>query len=176
MLRVLMCIALFASAPVFAADSAKTTPKMDKMDKMGKMDGKMDKMAATGKKSLFDRLGGHDAITAVVEKFVAKAAADPKVNFLRAGKVPADRFAGLNIEQLKKHLVDFISKATGGPDAYTGRDMKSSHQGMKITDAEFTALAGDLATTLDEFKVPAAEKNELMKIAASTKKDIVETK
>lgn len=126
---------------------------------------------APAKKPLFERLGGTPAITAVVDSFVNTAAANPKVNFLRNGK-----FKGLNVAHLKSQLVDFISMATGGPNKYQGRDMKNAHAGMKITAAEFNALAGDLSATLDKFKVPAAEKNELMAIAASTQKDIVEVK
>lgn len=126
---------------------------------------------AAPKKSLYTRLGGKPAITAVVDSFVNTAAGNPKVNFFRNGTIK-----NLNVPHLKKQLVDFISMATGGPQAYKGRDMKSSHAGMKITSDEFNAIAGDLAATLDKFKVPAAEKNELMKIAASTAPAIVEVK
>jgi hemoglobin len=125
--------------------------------------------AAATPKSLFVRLGGAPAITAVVDSFVNTAAGDAKVNFLRNGK-----YKGLDVSHLKAQLTAFITMATGGPNNYKGRDMKSSHAGMKITSAEFGALAGDLAATLDKFKVPKTEKDELMAIAASTQKDIVE--
>jgi hemoglobin len=64
--------------------------------------------------------------------------------------------------------------ATGGPNKYEGRAMKPTHAGMGITEAEFRALAGDLIASLDKFKVPQKEKDELITIVASTKKDIVE--
>ncbi len=124
---------------------------------------------ATTKKSLFERLGGQPAITAVVDSFVNTTAVNPKVNFFRDGK-----YKGLDVVHLKKQVTAFIVQATGGPSEYKGRDMKTAHVGMKITAAEFGAIAGDLAATLDKFKVPKAEKDELMAIAASTQKDIVE--
>jgi hemoglobin len=76
---------------------------------------------------------------------------------------------------LKKHLVDMIGAASGGPQKYTGRDMKTAHAGMKITDAEFDALAADLIESLNKFKVPEAEQKELLGVVGSTRKDIVET-
>lgn len=122
-------------------------------------------------KSLYERLGGKPAITAVVEDFVGRAAGNPKVNFLRDGK-----FAHIDVARLKMLLVDFVCQATSGPERYTGRNMKEAHKGMKITNAEFDALAADLAASLDKFKVPAKEKNELLAIVASTRGDIVEKK
>jgi len=122
-------------------------------------------------KSLYERLGGEPAITAVVEDFVGRAAADPKVNFFRDGK-----YKGIDVPRLKRQIVEFIGQATGGPQKYTGRDMKQTHKGMKITNAEFDAIAADLAASLDKFKVPAKEKNELLTIVGTTRKDIVEAK
>lgn len=116
------------------------------------------------KPSLYQRLGGKPAITAVVDDFIANVAADKRIN---------GRFANANIPRLKGHLVNQICAGTGGPCSYTGRDMKSAHAGMNITDGEFTALVEDLITSLDKFKVPAAEKNELLGILASMKQDIV---
>ena len=124
----------------------------------------------TKKMTLFDRLGGAPAITAVVDSFVNTTAASPKVNFFRDGK-----YKGLDVVHLKKQITAFIIQVTGGPSEYKGRDMKTAHTGMKITADEFNAIAGDLAATLDKFKVPKTEKDELMAIAASTQKDIVET-
>jgi len=117
-----------------------------------------DKMAA--KKSLYDRLGGKPAITAVVDDFIGNVAGDPRIN---------QRFAGTNVPRLKSMLVDQICEASGGPCKYTGRDMKSAHTGMRITDAEFTALVEDLVKSLDKFKVPAPEKNELLGALAGMK-------
>lgn len=162
-MRLILCAVLAFGATAFAADKKvikKTTTTT----------------TTTGAKPLYERLGGETAIRAVVEDFVGRASTNPKVNFLRQGKVDANRFANLDVNQLKERLVEFLSKATGGPDKYAGRDMKTTHAGMKITEAEFGALAGDLAASLDKFNVPKKEKDELMAIAASTKKDIVEAK
>ncbi len=126
-------------------------------------------------KPLFDRLGGEAAITAVVDKFVNRAAANPAVNFTRQGQPRTWDANSENVVILKKRLVQFISIATGAQDVtYEGKDMVEAHKGMKIANAEFDALAGDLAATLDEFNVPEKEKNELMNIAGSTRGSIVE--
>jgi hemoglobin len=115
--------------------------------------------------SLYERLGGKPAITAVVEDFVGRVAADNRIN---------GRFANANIPRLKMMLVDQICAASGGPCTYTGRDMKSAHAGMGITGAEFDALVGDLVATLNSFKVPEHEKSELLGALGPMKKDITE--
>ena len=125
------------------------------------------------KKALWDRLGGEAAVKAVVHDFVLAAAEDKKVNFTRDGKVKLD---AKGVEHLEKMLVEFVSSATGGPLKYTGKSMKESHKGMAITDDEFDALAGVLVATLKKYKVPQAEIDELVKIVASTRPDIVEKK
>lgn len=130
----------------------------------GMQDEKMMKDESMGKKSLYDRLGGKPAITAVVEDFVGNVAADSRINA---------RFANTNIPRLKTLLVEQVCEATGGPCKYTGRDMKSAHAGMNITDAEFGALVGDLVKSLDKFKVPDQEKNELLGALGGMKGQIV---
>jgi len=114
--------------------------------------------------SLYDRLGGKPAITAVVDDFVGNVAADSRIN---------GYFARANVPHLKAMLVDQICEASGGPCKYTGRDMKSAHAGMGIGDPQFNALVEDLVKTLDKFKVPAREKNELLAALGSMKGDIV---
>jgi hemoglobin len=116
------------------------------------------------KPALYDRLGGKQAIQTVVDDFIANVAADNRINGF---------FANTNIPRLKGLLVDQICEATGGPCKYTGRSMKATHTGMKITDAQFNALVEDLVKSLDKFKVPAAEKNELLRALAGMKGDIV---
>ena len=115
-------------------------------------------------KSLYDRLGGKPAITAVVDDFVGNVAADGRIN---------QRFANANIPRLKTMLVDQICEATGGPCKYMGHSMVDSHRGMNIRDAEFTALVEDLVKSLDKFKVPAQEKNELLTALGGMKPQIV---
>jgi len=121
---------------------------------------------APAKKSLYDRLGGKDAITKVVEEFTKNVAADKEINA---------RFAKTDIKKLNASLVDQICEATGGPCKYKGKNMKDAHKGMKITEKEFTALVGDLVKALDKFKVPKAEKDELLGALGGMKGDIVET-
>jgi hemoglobin len=106
--------------------------------------------------TLYEQLGGEKAITLVVNDFVDRAAADPAVNFARkdiqgyAAWNPTPE----NIAKLKKHLVQFICHATGGPQEYEGRDMKTVHAGMQITDAQFYELTKDLAISLQNYNVP----------------------
>lgn len=119
----------------------------------------------TAQQSLYDRLGGKNSISAVVDQFVANVAADSRIN---------GRFATTDIPKLKGHLVDQVCSATGGPCAYKGHDMKTTHAGMKISNAEFGALVEDLVKALDTFKVPAQEKSELLGLLGPMKKDIVE--
>ena len=129
------------------------------------------------KKSLYERLGGETAIKAVVDDFVGRLAENPKVNITRKGSGRTEwKATPENVDRVKKLLVEQICSATGGPQKYTGRDMKTVHAGMNISDAEFDAAGADLKTTLDKFKVPQAEQDELMKIIVSTRGDIVERK
>jgi hemoglobin len=125
--------------------------------------------ASTGKmmseKSLYDRLGGKPAITAVVDDFVGRVAADSRIN---------GKFATANIPRLKTMLTEQICQASGGPCTYTGRDMKTAHAGMGISSEEFDALVGDLVAALNKFKVGEQEKNELLAALGPMKKDIVE--
>lgn len=127
-------------------------------------------------KTLYERLGGEKAIEAVVDDFVGRAAANPKVNITRKGTPMEWKATPENVAAVKKHLVMLVGMLTGGPQKYQGRDMKTAHKGMMITDAEFDAIAGDLKATLDKFNVPAKEQDELLKIVGSTRGDIVEKK
>ncbi len=115
--------------------------------------------------SLYDRLGGTPAITAVVDDFVRRVAKDDRMN---------GRFANANIPRLKMKLVEQICSASGGPCTYTGRDMKTTHAGMGISKAEFESLVEDLVTTLDKFHVGQREKNELLGVLGPMQSDIVE--
>jgi hemoglobin len=114
--------------------------------------------------SLYDRLGGKSAITAVVDDFISNVAVDPKIN---------GRFANANIPHLKQLLVEQICAGAGGPCTYSGRDMETAHRGMNIRDDEFNALVGDLVKSLDKFKVPDQEKGELLALLGPAKPQIV---
>jgi hemoglobin len=118
-------------------------------------------------KSLYDRLGGKQALVAVVETFVGNVGADKRIN---------GYFASTDLTKLKMNLVNQICEATGGPCRYTGRSMKLTHAGMGVTDAAFGALVEDLVGALDQHKVGKADKDELLAILGPMKGDIVEKK
>lgn len=115
-------------------------------------------------RSLYERLGGSEAIAAVVDDFVARCAGDSRIN---------GKFARTDIPRLKRMLIDQVTAATGGPTAYAGRSMHDTHEGMGVTAGEFEALVDDLIATLDHFSVPAAEQQELVTILAPLRGDIV---
>jgi len=121
--------------------------------------------AAAQSRSLYERLGGYDAIQAVVDRTIKNIAADRRINRF---------FAGANIPRLRRMLADQICVASGGPCVYAGRDMKSAHAGMGIRSSHFNALVDDLGRALKKFKVPRREQRELVALLAPTKKDIVE--
>jgi hemoglobin len=114
--------------------------------------------------SLYDRLGGKPAITVVVDDFVGNVLTD---DLIKA------RFAATDGPSFKAKLVDQICEASGGPCKYTGKSMKESHAGMKISDAEFTALVGDLKKALDKNKVGAREQTDLLTALGGMHDDIV---
>src|SRR5579872_5191044 len=107
-------------------------------------------------KSLYDRLGGKKAITAVVDEFVGRVAADMRINafFAATAGDPA------RLKKFKGNLVDQICEASGGPCKYMGKDMKTAHMGMGVSSADFDALVGDLVGALDKFKVGQHEKDQ----------------
>ncbi len=115
-------------------------------------------------KSLYERLGGQPAIVAVVDDFVGNVAKDKRINGF---------FAKADIPNLKTRLVEQICAGTGGPCAYRGRDMKTTHAGMGVRSRYFNALVQDLQKTLKKFKVPRKEQGELLAILGPMKKDIV---
>jgi hemoglobin len=115
--------------------------------------------------SLYERLGGLEAITSVVDAFVARCAGDDRIN---------RKFERSDVPRLKQMLVDQVCEATGGPCTYTGRDMRQTHDGMGVTAGEFDALVEDLVLTLGEFDVPRAEQEELLGLLAPMRDDIVE--
>ena len=120
-------------------------------------------------KTLYDRLGGKKAITAVVDEFVGRVAADTRINrYFAAAAGDSKRLAAF-----KMNLVDQICQASGGPCKYMGKDMKTAHAGMGITSADFDALVQDLVGALDKFKVGEKEKGELLGALGPMKADIV---
>ena len=115
--------------------------------------------------SLYERLGGINAITAVVENFRDRVAGDTRIN---------QKFAQTDLGRLRKMLIDQICEAAGGPCRYTGRSMKDAHKGMKVTSGEFDALVQDFVVTLNHFKVGKKEQDEVLGVLGPLKTDIVE--
>jgi hemoglobin len=115
---------------------------------------------ADTQRSLFDRLGGKPAISAVVGEAIRNITVDPRIN---------QRFASANAPNLNRNLVEFLCERSGGPCKYTGLDMSAAHERMFIRDDEFDALVDDLVKALDKFKVPAAEKNEILTMLGHTR-------
>jgi hemoglobin len=140
--------------------------------------------AVEGKLSLYDRLGGEQGITKIVDDFIPRALQDPRVNWQRKGvkrggfslsrNQPVSWSANsTNVAQLKKHFVQFFSLASGGPARYEGKEMKSAHASMHISNAEFDAAVGDLKASLDKLQIPNKEQKELLAIVESTRPQIV---
>ena len=115
--------------------------------------------------SLYERVGGLDAITAVVDSFAARCAGDDRIN---------QKLARTDIPRLKKMLVDQVCEGAGGPCVYTGRTMRETHDGMGVTAGEFDALVEDLVATLNEFEVAKAEQEELLGLLGPMRDAIVE--
>jgi hemoglobin len=117
--------------------------------------------------SLYTRLGGYDALAAVTDDFIGRLASDPQLGRF---------FKGLSTDSQKRvrqHVVDFLCSATGGPCIYTGRDMKTAHTGLGITEEDWTNSVKALVATLDKFKVPEKEKGEVLAAISGLKGDIV---
>ncbi len=116
-------------------------------------------------RSLYDRLGGLDAITAVVNDFRDRVAKDERIN---------QKFVKTDLVRLTKMLIDQVCEAAGGPCQYTGRSMKEAHAGMGVTSGEFEALVEDLVASLNHFKVGKREQDEILGVLGPLRGDIVE--
>jgi hemoglobin len=144
--------------------------------------------AVEERKTLYERLGGEAGLATIVDDFIARVLQDPRVNWARRGVRESGFFSTFRradpeavhweanpqqIARLKRHFVQFLSLATGGPPQYDGQEMKQSHAGMQITNPEFDAAIGDLKATLDRLHVADREQKELLAIMESTRPQIV---
>ena len=119
--------------------------------------------------SLYTRLGGYDAIAAVVDDLLPRLRSDELLS--RFWTSPRS----VNTHNRERQLaVDFIAAAAGGPTIYLGRDMKMSHKGMGITKADYTAFMGCLGATMDKFEVSEPERSEVVAFVTSLEPEIVE--
>ena len=118
--------------------------------------------------TLYARLGGYDAIAAVVDNLLPRLTSDPEL-----GRFWKHRGED-GVRRERQLLIDFLCASAGGPLYYVGRDMKTSHRGMGISEEDWGAFIGHLEATLDNFHVPPKERAEVLAFAESTKRDIVE--
>jgi hemoglobin len=119
--------------------------------------------------TLYDRLGGVEAISLVVDKFLTNVASDNAIN----GRFGATVANQSRLQLLRNNLIDQICAGAGGPCQYKGKTMLEVHTGMNITTAEFNALVGDLVAALDFYQVPEKEKTELLAVLGPMQADIV---
>ena len=118
--------------------------------------------------TLYHRLGGYDAIAAVADDLLPRLTGDPQLARFWKHR-PAD-----SVKREKQLLIDFLCASAGGPLDYVGRDMKTSHKGMRIDESDWRTFIDHLEATLDSFKVPAEERAAVLGFVDSTKADIVE--
>jgi truncated hemoglobin YjbI len=121
--------------------------------------------------TLWDRLGGEKGVAKVVDDLVEVAGKDPKVDFTRAGKFQPSKE---DLAKFKRQMVEWVSSKTGGPLKYSGESMKKAHEGMRITDAQFDALAADLKSVLEKDGVKGEDQKAILGAVEATRKDIVE--
>jgi hemoglobin len=117
--------------------------------------------------TLYARLGGYDAIVAVVDNLLPRLTADPGL-----GRFWKHRGED-GVRRERQLLIDFLCASAGGPLYYVGRDMKTSHRGMGISDGDWQAFVGHVEATLDAFRVPSAERAEVLGFIDSTKRDVM---
>ena len=124
--------------------------------------------AGAQEKSLYQRLGGYDAIAAVTDEFIGRLASDEQEKRFFIGFSTDSKMC---IRQL---IVDLICKSTGGPCLYSGRDMKTAHAGAGITKSDWDRTLKIFGEVLNKFKVPDKEQQEIAALLTPLEKDIVE--
>lgn len=126
-------------------------------------------METTSQKSLYDRLGGAEGISALVDDIVDNHMSNPgiKTRFLSMKDDPE------KMAKAKKHTRQFLGMGTGGPETYEGLDMPTAHRGMNVSEAEYMHVLDDILAALDKNNVGQQEKNEVLAISYSLKEQIV---
>ena len=127
-------------------------------------------MASQNQPSLYERLGGVYSIATVVDYFIDRIMVDPRLN---ANPQVDEAHHRVSPPGFKYLVTEMVCEATGGPQKYSGRTMRDSHRHLQITAEEWEAFLDDFQQTLDKFKVPQAEQEELKEIVDSTREDIV---
>ena len=119
-------------------------------------------------KTLYDRLGGYDGIAKVVDDFIGRLVADKQFEKFFIGQSTDSK------KKIRNHVIEQFCVAAGGTCVYTGRDMKTTHAGLGITEADWNAGANHLIAALDKYKVDEKSKAEVVAFVSTLKKDIVE--
>jgi hemoglobin len=127
-------------------------------------------MAAQNQPSLYERLGGVYSIATVVDDFIDRIMVDSRLN---ANPRVDEAHHRVSPPGFKYLVTEMVCEATGGPQKYSGRSMRSSHQHLQITALEWEAFLDDFQQTMDKFGVPRTEQKELKAIIDSTREDIV---
>ena len=127
-------------------------------------------MAGQNQPSLYERLEGVYSIATVVDAFIDRIMVDPRLNANPRVDKAHHRVSPPGFKYL---VTEMVCEATGGPQKYSGRSMRDSHEYLQITAAEWEAFLDDFQQTLDKFGVPRAEQEELKAIVDSTRGDIV---
>lgn len=167
------------------ADQRAETRVSATQEMRGEKSSGSDAQKPSAKKTLYERLGATDGLRVIVNDFVDRAIADPRVNWKRVGvkhgavlgiggKSSERESTPSQVQTLKDHVVQFFAVATGGPTQYDGRDMKRVHEGMRISNSEFDAAVGDLKASLDALHVAVQDQKELLAVVESTRPQIVE--
>lgn len=151
LLKRLLPVVVFSGAVLFSANGVFAQPQAKE-------------------KSLYQRLGGYDALAAVSDDFIGRLAANKSLGRFVIG------LSNDSKKRLRQHFVEFLCSATGGSCVYLGRDMKIVHTGLGITDEDWKVSIKLLNETLDKFKVPEKERNEVLAAIESLKDQIVEKK
>lgn len=162
-------LVMFALAPIGCTKTAAKNHADEPVKAEGSEKSSAAAAPAADTRSLYQRLGGKEAITAVVNDFTVACAGDKRIAaFFKATAADKKRLAHLNTM-----LVDQICEATGGPCKYKGKDMKSTHKSMGIKESHFNALVENLVNVLNKYKVGKTEQDELLAALGGMKKDIV---
>ena len=125
-------------------------------------------MATAPEKTLYERLGGYDAIAAATDELLKRLTGDPEIGVY---------WRGHSTDSMKRDrqlIIDFLCEAIGGPVIYRGRDMRTSHQGLRISERDWQIFVDHTIATLDYLSVPEKEKQEFLECAGGLKDDIVE--
>jgi hemoglobin len=156
---------MLGNLPAAVLGAAATATLLNSEDANGQ-----DRPKSTAEGTLYERLGGYDAISAVVEDFANKLFTDPKVKQFFRGMGTDTK------ESFKQKNKNLLTSVTGGPAKVISRPAKTVHGGLNITQGDFNVVAGHLKVTLEKFKVPERETAEVFAIIATLQPDIVERK